>query len=245
MICRHPNLQPMLVDGNTFIGYYTCPDCGVMKGVRDDPHHYDKEYYYMRSLKNFVHGVPNRTACFAHYLHNVWEPLGINLENIDTILEIGCGIGVLAWSMSLEGKHVMAIEGSEWAFKWQKEAHGDKVGLEEGGFHLIHGNFETMESPAMKFDFIHANHVWEHLEDPMTSMERCFDLLLPGGKFHIVVPDKARELAMHHQHNWAWDEKDLRLWFEQAGFVNIKSRVVKGTEYESGGSFISIVGERS
>jgi 2-polyprenyl-3-methyl-5-hydroxy-6-metoxy-1,4-benzoquinol methylase len=146
--------------------------------------------------------------------------------------------------MALEGKDVVVVESSEWASKWMQEAYGERK-----GFKIIDTNFEKMDKSLLggQFDFIFANHVFEHLVDPMTAIEFCYEKLNKNGKFFLIVPNQEREKNMHHTHEWAYSKDCLKLWFEQAGFKNIKFEEFGGSKEELeelGGAHIRIVGEK-
>jgi SAM-dependent methyltransferase len=239
-ICRHLFLTQ--IDET----HYMCKDCGVWKGVREDAHYYTHEYYTNPTFGLFSHGIPRRTAVYSGYMHEHFGPLGISFDfsKMPKVLEIGAGVGLISYSLFLDGCDVQVVESSEWASKWMEEAYG-----QHDGFHSYWCNFELMDRDMLgvDFDFIFANHVWEHLEDPMEAMEWCFRVLKPGGKLFLIVPDQDRERAMHHTHNWGFDVEPLKLWYKQAGFEDVRAEKYDGCpqEQEEGGQLIRIVGTSS
>ena len=170
--------------------------------------------------------------------------MGIDLDKINSVLEIGCGLGFVSYSIALQGKKVDVVESSEWASKWMQEAYGERP-----GFRVFFANIETIDKSLLldRYDFIFANHVWEHLINPMDMLEFCFNKLNSGGKMFLIVPDKEREKNMHHVHEWAYDMDCLKLWFDKAGFKNIVVGEWSGSKEEVeqlGGQHIRIVGEK-
>ena len=52
------------------------------------------------------------------------------------------------------------------------------------------GDAQTLDGlPDAAFDFVIANHVLEHLEDPIAFLKRVSDTLVAGGRAMIAVPD--------------------------------------------------------
>jgi 2-polyprenyl-3-methyl-5-hydroxy-6-metoxy-1,4-benzoquinol methylase len=236
MICQHKSWKKIDALHSECIG------CKVWKGVREDSHHYDREYYHAEAFGLFRDLIPLRTTVYAGYQYAHWGPLGIkfNFTNCPRTLEIGAGAGLLSYSLFLDGCDSVAVDSSDWAAKWMVEAYG-----QHERFKSIWGNFETMDRSQLGlFDFIFANHVWEHLEDPMEVTEWCAAHLEVGGKLFLIVPDKERELAMHHTHNWAYCDHSLRQWFAEVGLKKVDCQAFKGGEADSEGGYLRIVGYR-
>lgn len=194
-----------------------CSSCGIWKTEREDPHHYVKEYYRNETLQIFRDGIVRRQWYFNAY-KKIWDSMEVDFDKLNRFLEIGCGVARLLWSFSRDyNKTCVGVESSSWANSWAKRTLGfDKK------FEVYDVNFELMDKTTLgKFDFIYSCHVFEHLEDPMKAIEDCFKLLNEEGYFFLAVPDKAHQKFLH-RHNWAFCKKSLKLWFQQAGFENIK-----------------------
>lgn len=239
-ICRHPELKT--IDAT----HSECLACGVWRGVREDAHRYTAEYYQEPAFGLFDYGIPRRTAVYSGYQNLHFRPLGIELDFASTprVLSIGCGVGLIAYSMFLDGADVDAVDSSEWATKWMAEAYG-----QHDRFRSWWANFETMDRSLLNppFDFIYSTHVWEHLDDPMAATEWCLDALKPGGQFFALVPDKQREAAMHHTHAWAFDLLCLERWLADAGFTDIRGEAFSDeiAASDGGGGFLRIVGTKA
>jgi len=48
-------------------------------------------------------------------------------------------------------------------------------------------------------DFVVANHVLEHLVNPIRFLEQCYEVLAPGGKFFLGLPDKRRTFDRYRE----------------------------------------------
>jgi len=236
MICRHKEWKD--IDET----HKECLECGAWKGARGDAHFYTKEYYFTPAFGLFRAGIPQRTAVYAGYQFQHFKPLGIEFTKPSKILEIGCGVGLVSYGLYLDGHDVTVVEQAEWPTKWMEEAFG-----QHKRFRIEKANFENMDRSKLGtgFDFIFANHVWEHLDDPMECLEWCFENLASGGKIFFNLPDKEMEKAMHHTHCWAYNKENMELWFKQAGLVDIKSMAYSGGPEQSvGGNFFRIVGAK-
>ncbi|MCB9030489.1 MAG: methyltransferase domain-containing protein [Deltaproteobacteria bacterium] len=99
-----------------------------------------------------------------------------------SILDIGAGTGDFLHLAQKRGFEVAGLELSEFGCKRAKE----KFSLELACIEL--DNFESEH----KFDVVHLSHVFEHLTDPNTSLQKIYSLLKPGGIVIIEVPNQFR-----------------------------------------------------
>jgi 2-polyprenyl-3-methyl-5-hydroxy-6-metoxy-1,4-benzoquinol methylase len=94
------------------------------------------------------------------------------------LLEVGCGTGAdLVWARQ-QGWDVHGLEISESAVEVAK-----KQGLD-----VQCSTFEEAELTADTFDCIIMSQVLEHLYSPRLALQRCYQLLRPGGLLLIAVP---------------------------------------------------------
>jgi len=234
MICRHeikkqivglyPQQSSKKTGELTESPYKECAKCGVWIGNRSDPHHYTYEYYNAPVHNNFRNGIPLRSINYERR-KKIWKKLGFDVENDkgDDALELGFGTGFLLYGLYLDGWDVVGVDLSSWACAWVKETYGDIIPVFNANFENIDKSILTNRTLNGKFDFIYSCHFLEHCENPMKVIEDCVEMLNSGGHLFAEVPDKLHTLAMPHVHNWAFDEKCLRLWFKQAGLKKIKT----------------------
>lgn len=248
-ICRHKNWKP--VD----IGCYKeCVDCGVWLGERSDPHDYTKQYYHKNNT--IVDDIPQRQWYWSIY-KTLWDELGIDFVNeVQKVLEFGCGIGLLLWTIHRKyGIKCIGVESSYWAYNWQREVYGftddyfissnADIELQTDGYLY---NCGEREDEKRKYDFIYSNHVLEHLQDPMAVLEQCYRLLTLNGHLFITVPDREHQKSLH-VHRWTFDPHVLQTWFAQAGFYDIKTMKTKPhnpppVEGEYPGHYLHISGRK-
>jgi predicted SAM-dependent methyltransferase len=107
---------------------------------------------------------------------------------------------------------------------------------EEKSFPLWEGRLLEIDFDGRRFDAIRFNHVLEHTQNPLAELERCRELLNPGGVLYVSVPNiggistKLKNLqsrlglkkrrwrhyaALHHL--WFFTRATLRGLIERAG----------------------------
>jgi 2-polyprenyl-3-methyl-5-hydroxy-6-metoxy-1,4-benzoquinol methylase len=102
------------------------------------------------------------------------------------LLDVGAGHGLLVDEASRRGYRAEGLELSRAAI-----AHASgELGLSIRELPL--------EDPALddeRFDAIVLADVFEHLDDPVATLDRCVELLAPGGALMIVTPDPSSATA--------------------------------------------------
>ena len=159
-----------------------CPDCGLVR--RDSPLSptqaaaiYDDEYYRQYELSVGMTGS----------VGGVLRPhLGVRLESVERrigvgrLLEIGCGKGMFLEHAKQRGWQVRGVEVS---------ADAGRVAQEKGlDVHI--GPVESVSPPSEPFDFVHMNHVLEHLAEPVDVLRQVGAWLRPGGLVVVEVPNE-------------------------------------------------------
>jgi 2-polyprenyl-3-methyl-5-hydroxy-6-metoxy-1,4-benzoquinol methylase len=104
---------------------------------------------------------------------------------ITSILEVGCGAGGALLELQNAG---YAVAG----FDYSSELVA--AGKENGVRNIFAGNFEDASAAVdnRSFDCILLHHVLEHVSDPTGLLRRLKQLLNPGGRIWIAVPDFTR-----------------------------------------------------
>ena len=134
---------------------------------------------------------------FSDLAHRWWDPtsefrplLEINplrLEWINaraplrgkTVLDIGCGGGILAESMAKKGANVTGIDLSEKALK-VADLHSLETGVSVR-YELIAAEALAAREPA-GFDVVTCMEMLEHVPDPAAIVQACATLVKPGGQ---------------------------------------------------------------
>jgi len=103
-----------------------------------------------------------------------------------SILDIGCGGGLISEPLSRLGAHVTGIDADGSAIAVAKEhskAHGLSVTY-------IHGAAEDLVAQGKKFDAVLALEIIEHVNNPSDFVALCAQLVKPNGKVIFSTPNR-------------------------------------------------------
>jgi 2-polyprenyl-3-methyl-5-hydroxy-6-metoxy-1,4-benzoquinol methylase len=96
------------------------------------------------------------------------------------VLDVGCGIGQLAWGLTRLGARVEGVDIDASAVAFAR----DELGLAG----VRHGTLDLVESSA-RFDLVVLQDVMEHVLEPRPLLERSLELLAPGGLGYVWTPN--------------------------------------------------------
>ncbi|MFQ5786658.1 MAG: methyltransferase domain-containing protein, partial [Thermodesulfobacteriota bacterium] len=118
--------------------------------------------------------VPQRMEKFRHTIKKLLNvhPTGRRL------LDIGAATGEFAKTAHEYGLEAYGVEFSEYAVSRARELYS---------LQLWRGTLSDVP-PEERFDFIHLNHVFEHLVDPSSELLEIKKRLQPNGWLYIEVP---------------------------------------------------------
>lgn len=136
------------------------------------------------------------------------------------LLDVGCGGGSFLRVAKALGADVAGVEPSE---------HGVAT-CQAQGVPVFHGTLtDFLKTDSGSFDMITANHVAEHHPHPIAFFSEIKQLLAPGGKVWIAVPNAncffsrqlkdvwhSADLPVHLHH---FNAQSLRKTFERAGLA--------------------------
>lgn len=154
-----------------------------------------------------------------------------------TVLEVGCAEGWFLEEAQSRGMFAYAIEPSL--------PHAEMSRAK--GFKVTDGFFPDDLNFSGTFDFIIFNDVFEHLPDPVGALQRCEELLAPGGALVLNLPSSSGIIyRLGSLLAWAGKAGTLeRLW--QKGFpsphlsyfnpVNLERFVDRYSSLRHAGSF--------
>ncbi|MBH0095008.1 bifunctional 2-polyprenyl-6-hydroxyphenol methylase/3-demethylubiquinol 3-O-methyltransferase UbiG [Psychrobacter sp. NZS113] len=96
------------------------------------------------------------------------------------VLDVGCGGGILSESMARRGADVTGVDLGTENLK-AAALHAEQSGLEDT-LRYQHIPVETLaKTHAGQFDVVSCMEMLEHVPDPSSIVQACFDLLAPGG----------------------------------------------------------------
>ena len=110
-----------------------------------------------------------------------------------SLLDVGCGHGVLLDEARKLGYETTGLELSSDAARHARDAFGLDV-------HEV--PLERFDPGGRRFDVVMLADVIEHLEDPVSALDRCYDLLADGGVLCVVTPDPSSRTAQLAGSKW-------------------------------------------
>ena len=144
-----------------------------------------------------VNADPAELAKFSDLAHRWWDPESefrplhqinpLRLNWIDglaalagkTVLDIGCGGGILSDSMARKGAQVTGIDLSTKALK-VAQLHALEAGTPNVQYREVSAEALAAEAPA-SFDVVTCMEMLEHVPDPASVVRACSQLVKPGG----------------------------------------------------------------
>lgn len=144
-----------------------------------------------------VNADPAELAKFSDLAHRWWDPESefrplhqinpLRLAWIDgfaalagkTVLDVGCGGGILSDSMARKGAQVTGIDLSIKALK-VAQLHALEAGTANVSYREVSAEALAVEQPA-SFDVVTCMEMLEHVPDPASVVRACSTLVKPGG----------------------------------------------------------------
>lgn len=154
-----------------------------------------------------------------------------------TVLDVGCGGGILSESMAVKGAIVTGIDLGEKALK-VAQLHGLETGVQVN-YRLIAVEKLAQEIPA-SFDVVTCMEMLEHVPDPASIILACSKLVKPGGTvffstinrnpkaylFAVIGAEYVLNMLPRGTHDYAKFIKpsELSSWARHAGLSFVGSR---------------------
>lgn len=193
---------------------------------------------------------PTEIAKFSEHAAHWWDPEGqfkslhdINPLRVDyinkkaplngkTVIDIGCGGGILSESMAKLGAHVTAIDMSEAAVNTAQLRQ-----LESGTRieYLVTTAEEIASLRLNEYDVVTCLEMLEHVPNPLSVIHACAALVKPGGHvffstlnrnmkayfFAIIGAEYILKLLPQHTHDFAKFIRPAELteWSRQSGLT--------------------------
>jgi 2-polyprenyl-3-methyl-5-hydroxy-6-metoxy-1,4-benzoquinol methylase len=245
-----------------------CKSCGLMflnpqPSIKDLEDHYPKDYYsFYKETKPIskFEMLLYRTYCSSSsniFLKFFLLPFkrtirSINIPSISSInipssakksslhpkiLDVGCGSGNFLRKAKELGFECYGVEPGEF----------DRIFAKKNGFKIYSGTLKQAKFDANFFDDITFNHVYEHVNNPLSTLKESKRILKKGGIIQITVPQK-RSLAFWifgkywvqldvPRHLFIHNESTLRGYAKKAG-LEVKSVRYVSSPFQFTGSLV-------
>ncbi len=178
---------------------WECSDCTIrftqrVPGLNEIGSYYQSENYISHSdtskglINKLYHKVRNRTLIKKRNM--IKKVTG---KYAGSILDVGCGTGAFLNTMQQFGWQVTGLEPDENARKKAKELYNLDLESAEKLFSL----------PGDSYDAITMWHVLEHVHELHSYINKLRELLKPGGKLFIAVPNYISYDAKVYKEFWA------------------------------------------
>ncbi len=134
-------------------------------------------------LNNYYTPAYRRYSRFAWALLSAFYRLRVRrwtkLLGKGLALEVGCGDGRMLQALRHQGWEVVGIE---------RTAAAARMAVSVNQLPVFAGGLEAI-NPRAKFDLVLLFHSLEHVPDPLSVLKQCAQLLKPGGKLIVAVPN--------------------------------------------------------
>ncbi len=136
------------------------------------------------------------------------------------LLELGCGTGLVGLSLALQAHSLLGIDSSAGMVEvFNQKARS--IGLKQARAEqrdIFTDHFEPV-------DVIFSSMVMHHIQDTGAAIQRCYELLKPGGLFLMADLDK-EDGTFHPQgiegvFHFGFDQAHIHKLLTQAGFKNV------------------------
>jgi len=223
--CGKPGTDLLLSEVDRYglpLNTVLCSACGTL---RIDPYLDDADLadFYTRYYQQMYARADDRPAYFTKqhaYGRRILESVKAWLPAGSFVFEIGCGAGGALDELRRAGYRV---GGCDYSRELIEYGCGRGLPLHWGP------PIETLKSlPTPSLIYMH--HVFEHVRDPLAQLLGLRELLAPGGRVLVIVPDVSRisefpfpagdlRLFVHIAHRFNFSLEGLRLLAARAGLV--------------------------
>ena len=234
-------IKEMMFGSAETFEYFMCEDCGclqISKTPEDLAKYYPKDYYSYTLKPSFKKTrlsrflTYNRNNYFLFKKNIVGWMLGKihtnpNLEIVSharinrnaKVLDVGCGIGHLLYSMKQAGmKNLLGVD-----------PFIEKDLQYENGLTILKKEIDDVENG---WDLIMLNHVLEHIEHQHQMLASIFSKLTPGGCCLIRIPTVSSHAWEIYKENWVQLDAPRHLFLHSVKSISLLSKQI-GFEIEN------------
>jgi len=153
-----------------------------------------------------------RTRQVKDYISMFYPELKMDFKDA-MVLDVGCGPGVVSLSLAPYAKSVVGIDPSGEAIE-QARDEAKKRGMANVSFVQI--SAYDLE-PSQLYDVVILSDVLEHVPDKRLLLEKCLNVMAPGGVLYLNTPNKWFPMEPHlHMLFVSWLPKGLASHYASA-----------------------------
>lgn len=176
--------DPQASSDGLWFAVVQCDACGTCF-TNPRPDALSIQHFYPESYAPHQRHVRPLSLSFWHGLRRLWSPRRIEMRPLPwhgqgRLLDFGCGNGAYLKLMADRGWKVVGVDVSTSAVERIRA---------QFGFTVHNGTLPHIDLEPESFDVITMWHVLEHVHDPLTVLREARQLLVPGGKIVIAVPN--------------------------------------------------------
>lgn len=217
------------IEGYIQGGRYAIISCEACSTHYSDPHKSSEEVYEWIYKNRKVAPGYARYSQFADAVLDTRKPLAYlarqedmyfavaaeirrNVPKGGSILDVGCGLGYLTYSLRKAGYGAIGLDISEEAITNARRAYGNFF-MREDFFNL---------NPSTKYDAVCMLELIEHVEDPHAYIAQAKKMLKPGGVLIVTTPNRS---WFSKSDIWNTDLPPVHItWFSEHGMRNLFSQ---------------------
>jgi SAM-dependent methyltransferase len=158
------------------LGSFRVSECSVCRVAYTEPRPASLDRYYPQGYRGYGPLVTRILGAFYEMRVSRWarrKPGG------GSVLEIGCGPGLMLAAFAQRGWKALGIERNEEAAQRARRTPG---------LEITANPVEELPADA-RFDLIVMFHVLEHIAEPVTLLRECAKRLALGGRLIVNVPN--------------------------------------------------------
>lgn len=170
---------------------FTCHDCGLARAEPPEGVSQIEETYRDVHDSLYMASEAERREDFRRAIEGIARH---DFVSRGALLEIGSSVGLFLDEATKRGWDATGIEPSRWASE-------QAVAM---GLTVFNGMLDEFEAERESFDVIASWDVWEHLQDPLESLEQAHRLLKPGGLLALTTVNMGGFMARVMRGRWPW-----------------------------------------
>lgn len=213
-VLKHPARRPFLGAGEMLqlaafpCSVLYCERCGHLQAAVDSNLKTAMRAVYQTD--NVISTPPGEEGWAAVRCQRLLPYLPFD-QGLEKVMEVGCQDGfTLAKFLQSPGCEVVGVEPGQ-------------VQLTDERIRHLRCFFEDVNEPLESYDLVYSSAVLEHVEQPLTFLTQMAQLVKPGGRVIIEVPNAGLQMAEAdlglyiHEHFSHFHTQSLKHLFENAG----------------------------